>query len=315
MKFMPFEKKPLIDKKLLEEALSLGLTQKQMSERFNVPVSRVRDSMKASGLEFLGASHFNKGEGNPARRIEVSHKIAKTVKTIWENGGYDDRVNGMQGKKGWNSPSFKGYKGLYSDYLSNYQDITVCSECGNAEKKINIHHIDEDHENWLVTNLVPLCVRCHQKKHFAEYKQPYVTIGVTSHFDSSHNLLWYNGPCQRIHGHRYNYEVVITNRINPESGMVMDFKELKSILKEYIEEPLDHYYLNDILPFNPTAENMVVWMFEVLSKRALVKGIKKIRLWETPDCVCEVTDKQVLEILNSMRCDGFLPEDCDMEEC
>lgn len=290
-----------ISKSDLEKCLEFGMSQKQMAEKFNCSVDTIRARFKEYNLQFLGSRFFNTGRTNPACRLEVRNKIARTVKTLWEDGFYDNRINGITDKTGFNHHNYKGEKWNYRDYLNKYQDITVCAECGKTinESKIDVHHIDENHDNWLVTNLVPLCVNCHQKKHLHTTKQPVVTISYKGHFDSSHNLLWYNGACERLHGHRYFYEVEITNQINSESGMVMDFKELKKLLKEHIEDPLDHFYLNNVLPFNTTAENMVVWIFEVLSKRALIKGITKVSLWETPDCRVQFTSKNMLDYFMS----------------
>lgn len=115
----------------------------------------------------------------------------------------------------------------------------------------------------------------------------------------------YDGKCARAHGHRYVYEVKIRQRINSDTGMVMDFKELKKKVKNSLEELLDHSYLNDILPFNTTAENMVVWIFEYLSKRELVKGIVEVSLWETPECIVTVTNKDMIQFYKDYYTDDF----------
>jgi len=300
-------KRVIISKEQLQECLDLGLTRIKMAERFKCGVVTLDRNMKANGLEYLKSSHFNSGEGNPAKRPSVRRKIANTVATLWEDGFYDNRIDGMSYKTGFDDPNYKGHKWDYRDYLAKYQDINVCAECGRTIKdsKIDVHHVDENHENWLITNLKPLCVKCHQTKHYKSMKTPYVTIGIKSHFDSAHNLLNYKGKCSRIHGHRYFYEIKIKDRINRETGMVMDFKVLKKLIKEGFEEVVDHEYLNYVLPFNTTAENMVVWMFEFLSKRQLVKGIQEISLWETPECITTFTYKDLLRSYMENKLDCF----------
>ena len=89
-------------------------------------------------------------------------------------------------------------------------------------KKI-LDDIDENHNNWLVTNLEPLCVHCHQKFHYKHYKMPYASITVESHFSSGHFLPSYDGACNRCHAHGWKYSVTVRKRINPDTGMVMDY--------------------------------------------------------------------------------------------
>ncbi len=92
-------------------------------------------------------------------------------------------------------------------------------------------------------------------------------------FDSAHFLPKYEGNCKNVHGHTYRLIIGIKGKINPETGMVVDFKELKDIVKRLVIDELDHKMLNDIKvenekhPFpadNPTAENMVEWIVDIL---------------------------------------------------
>lgn len=296
-----------ITKEYLEECLDLCLTREQIAERACCSVGSIDIRMKEYGLKYLNAEYFNRGERNPAKNPNVRRKISNTVKTLWEDGFYSERIDGMKGKSEILHPNYSGMNHKYDfrGYLEKYQDISVCSNCGESNKKIDVHHVDENHDNWLITNLEPLCVKCHQKKHFKDLKTPYVTVGVKGHFDSCHNLLNYTGKCARVHGHRYVYEVKIRQRIDSKTGMVIDFKELKSKVKNSLEELLDHAYLNDILPFNTTAENMVVWIFEYLSKRELVKGIVEISLWETPECVVTINSKDMIQYYKDYYTDDF----------
>ncbi|MFH1722446.1 MAG: 6-carboxytetrahydropterin synthase QueD [Candidatus Altiarchaeota archaeon] len=100
-------------------------------------------------------------------------------------------------------------------------------------------------------------------------------IGRTFHFDSSHHLANYKGACERVHGHTYRLEVVITDEVK-DDGMVLDFEELKNIIKEKVLEKLDHRDLNEVLP-NPTAENIASWIWDNLSNDLSLNSIK---LWE-----------------------------------
>jgi 6-pyruvoyltetrahydropterin/6-carboxytetrahydropterin synthase len=81
-------------------------------------------------------------------------------------------------------------------------------------------------------------------------------------FSAAHKLTKYKGKCENLHGHTYKLTVVVEG-VRKEDGLVIDFVELKKIVNENIIEKLDHAYLNDFFD-NPTAENIVVWIWETL---------------------------------------------------
>lgn len=108
-------------------------------------------------------------------------------------------------------------------------------------------------------------------------------------FDSCHQLKEYLGACARLHGHTYKLQVTIEGELDYK-GMVIDFKELNKYLKEELVSDLDHYNLNEKFFFNTTAENMVVYFFELISKYITTisntvnryLAVKEVKLWETP---------------------------------
>lgn len=104
-----------------------------------------------------------------------------------------------------------------------------------------------------------------------------VTLVVRTHFDAAHNLWDYKGACARLHGHRWWIDIEITGRINPKTGMLMDFKDIKRIVDPLLP---DHQYLNDVWPdINPTAENISVKLGSVLKKK--LPGFRRVTVWET----------------------------------
>lgn len=70
--------------------------------------------------------------------------------------------------------------------------------------------------------------------------------------------LSYESKCSNIHGHNWIITVYCKAETLNADGMIIDFKHIK----ELIHDKLDHGFLNEILPFNPTAENMARWVVE-----------------------------------------------------
>jgi 6-pyruvoyltetrahydropterin/6-carboxytetrahydropterin synthase len=100
-------------------------------------------------------------------------------------------------------------------------------------------------------------------------------------FQAAHHLPRHPGKCRRPHGHSYRLEVLCEGPVDPESGMVVDFADLKAAVQERVLDRFDHRDLNDILE-NPTAELIAAWIWDELREADL--PIQEIRLWETSTC-------------------------------
>lgn len=129
-------------------------------------------------------------------------------------------------------------------------------------------------------------------------------------FDAAHRVIGHENKCKYLHGHRYVLEVTASTNELDSIGRVVDFGVLKSVVKEWVDEKLDHnvilhqddkslgdlieketgqnvYYLKS----NPTAENIALHIKSDIIPLLFTKNsfdIVKLRLYETPNAYVEV---------------------------
>jgi len=85
-------------------------------------------------------------------------------------------------------------------------------------------------------------------------------------FEAAHRLpnVPANHKCGRLHGHSYSVQLQVKGQVSESSGMIMDFADVKAAFQPLLDR-LDHFYLNEIEGLeNPTAENLVVWIWDRL---------------------------------------------------
>jgi len=125
-----------------------------------------------------------------------------------------------------------------------------------------------------------------------------VTVSRSAHFNAAHRLYrpdWTEernnavfGKCNNANFHGHNYELIvsITGEIDPETGYVIDIKILKDIITDEVEVPFDHKNLNVDVPefanLNPTAENIVVVIWNKIRARINPDHDVEVTLYETP---------------------------------
>ena len=81
----------------------------------------------------------------------------------------------------------------------------------------------------------------------------------TLEISAAHKLsLNYESKCSNLHGHNWLVKVYCKSETLDENGMVTDF----TYISKWVQEVLDHKFINDILPWNPTAENIAKWISE-----------------------------------------------------
>jgi len=125
-----------------------------------------------------------------------------------------------------------------------------------------------------------------------------VTVSRRAHFNAAHRLYrrdWSDekntavfGKCNNpnFHGHNYELIVSVTGEIDIETGYVIDIKTLKDVIKTEIEDAFDHKNLNlevpDFKDLNPTAENIVVVIYNKIKTRLNTNLDLEVTLYETP---------------------------------
>jgi len=111
-------------------------------------------------------------------------------------------------------------------------------------------------------------------------------LRVRDKFQAAHFLKEYRGKCEKVHGHTFQVEAVIEVHELDSSGISIDFALIKARLTEILP---DHTLLNDIFPFNPSAENLARHFFLELKKRFPVKAVT---VWESEDASATYTEDQ-----------------------
>jgi len=123
-----------------------------------------------------------------------------------------------------------------------------------------------------------------------------LVLTVKGHFDAAHRLGNYNGKCANIHGHTWQIEVNVGGEQLDEIGMLIDFSQLKKMLRKVLEQ-FDHCYINEAVEafrttegkkgLNPTAENLAQYIYHCLTEELQQVGkpveVLAVKVWESPE--------------------------------
>lgn len=120
------------------------------------------------------------------------------------------------------------------------------------------------------------------------------TICKDFEFAAAHRIRGHTGGCENLHGHNYRVRVCVTASRLDELGMVLDFADLKAIMREIVE-PLDHGVINEVPPFderNTTAELLAAWIHERVGARLEDDrvSVARVEVWEN-DTSCAVYEE------------------------
>lgn len=90
-----------------------------------------------------------------------------------------------------------------------------------------------------------------------------ITISKNFNFEASHVLPEHPGQCSRLHGHSWELEVAVTGKVDPKTGFVMDYGDLKNIVHRSIISRVDHQHLGygSLESFGSRLKQYIVPMF------------------------------------------------------
>lgn len=110
------------------------------------------------------------------------------------------------------------------------------------------------------------------------------TLKVRDSFSAAHFLRGYKGKCEKVHGHTFRVEVEVRVSELDATGIGLDFTELRKALASILP---DHALLNEVYPFNPSAENLARQFFGELKGRYPVRAVT---VWESEDASATYTE-------------------------
>ncbi|OGW87325.1 MAG: 6-pyruvoyl tetrahydrobiopterin synthase [Omnitrophica bacterium RIFCSPHIGHO2_02_FULL_46_11] len=122
------------------------------------------------------------------------------------------------------------------------------------------------------------------------------TVTKEIYFCYGHRLLNYDGACRHLHGHNGKIEVELSKEKLDPRGMVVDFSEIRDVIKTWIDQTLDHTMLlkkdDPLIPIlkekkerfyvlneNPTAESIAHLIYEYAHSKGF--PVTRVTLWET----------------------------------
>lgn len=105
-------------------------------------------------------------------------------------------------------------------------------------------------------------------------------------FEAAHRLPYVpaDHKCHRLHGHSFRVEIHVSGEVDPSTGWILDFAEIKAAF-EPLYNQLDHNYLNEIPGLdNPTSENLAAWIWKRLD--LTLPGLSQVVVRETCTSGC-----------------------------
>lgn len=141
-----------------------------------------------------------------------------------------------------------------------------------------------------------------------------INISKDFRFEASHVLPKHKGKCSRLHGHSWQLSIAVRGEVNPETGFVMDYGDLKEIVQPLVDS-LDHKHLGawggvpeflypiwgvPNLPkdFYPSSENLLMWIADQLTPKLPNWSLMELKETCSSACVLSFSDYVVKACLN-----------------
>ncbi len=144
-------------------------------------------------------------------------------------------------------------------------------------------------------------------------KKSKITCTRKIEFDAAHRVIGHENKCKYLHGHRYVLDVEFESDDLDNLGRVIDFGEIKNIIKSWIDNNFDHTAILSIedkelgekianytgqkihyLDENPTAENIGDYLYKKIIPelfKSTNANLVSLRLYETPNCYVDIESK------------------------
>ena len=150
-------------------------------------------------------------------------------------------------------------------------------------------------------DLVKPCLQnipCVSERFFAQVEKALVSKELV--FDSAHFITDHPGKCENLHGGRYTLNVKIEDRIDPLTGFVIDYGNLKEVVKKRVIERLDHQNLNFVcadLGWRSSTELLNIFIWEQLID--YLPGLVELQTYETTQSYCQYTGPSLEQMQKS----------------
>ena len=130
------------------------------------------------------------------------------------------------------------------------------------------------------------------------------TVGIWTlkkqfRFEASHQLHNHDGKCKRLHGHSWVGWVEVQGREietdGPKTNMLMDYGDLKALVKPLVDQYLDHHHLNDTLETDsPTSEMIAKWVYHQILPKLPTDLVLSVTIEETCTSSCTYRERESL---------------------
>jgi 6-pyruvoyltetrahydropterin/6-carboxytetrahydropterin synthase len=134
-----------------------------------------------------------------------------------------------------------------------------------------------------------------------------ITLKKEFTFEAAHKLPKHDGKCARLHGHSWKMRIVFEGfglqGQGPQTGMLVDYARISAVVKPFIEEKLDHHYLNETTGLeDPTSEKLAIWIYQQLAPKfqtPFFEGaiFRAVEIDETCTSSCCFTQSHIIDAL------------------